>query len=75
MIQRAKKVTTMVVNFPNRIWEVWSENFAMIDWRWSELRRLAVWIGGVSEGRFWDLEENVGGLGIGGFGNWNWIEP
>jgi hypothetical protein len=63
MIQRAKKVKTMVVKF------------AMIDWRWSELRRRAVWIGGVSEGRIWDLEENVGKLGIGGFGNWNWIEP
>jgi len=43
MMMRAMKVRMM-------------ENFGMVSWRRSELRWLAGWIGGISEGKFWDLE-------------------
>lgn len=32
------------------------ENFGIVSWRRSELRRLAVWIEGISEGKFRDLK-------------------
>lgn len=78
MIQKAKKVRMTEVNFPDRRWKIWSENFAMSPWGMSELQRLAGRIGGLNEGSFgrewggiweiwelkmeWTLIEEIGGF-------------